>query len=327
MIRFFRQSYLIQYVVIALILIALWVPSFITGEVDMNYRSDVTPLYNLLANVLDFSRYAMIVFAFLLMAFEAVFFNAILASNQLITKVSTVGAVVFLLMMNLLPAQTTFTPFLLATVFILMFLHTVFSLYQTRDPEMYLLNAGIYLSLATMCYFPVIVLVVWGMVAFAIIHKGSFRLHLLPFIGFLFPYFIYFVVHFLVGDLMTVIQAYGNWFTEFHLTATHLSWPLYAIYGFLLLSVAMPLLMPRNYSFDKSVAFRLKMAMSIILILFGIFMLFVDPSPSSSGVFMLSLSILFSSELAYIDGLRWSSVTFIICILSVIALRYILLFV
>lgn len=293
----------------------------------MSYRCDVTPLYNLIANILDFSRYAMIGFAFLLMAFEAVFFNAILASNQLITKVSTVGSVVFLLMMNLLPEQTTFTPFLLSSVFILMFLHTVFSLYQTRDAELYLLNAGIYLSLATMCYFPAILLVVWGVIALSIIHKGSFRLHLLPFIGFLFPYFVYFVIHFLMGDLATVWQAYGNWFADFRLMTSQFSWPLVGLYGFLLLTVLMPVFMPRNYSFEKAVAPRLKVAMSIILVFFGIFMLFIGPIASSSGVFMLSLSILFSLELAYIDGLRWSSVSFIICILSVIALHYILLYI
>ena len=33
MIKFFRQSYAIQYVVIALLAIALWIPAFVAGKV------------------------------------------------------------------------------------------------------------------------------------------------------------------------------------------------------------------------------------------------------------------------------------------------------
>ena len=64
--------------------IALWVPSFILGNVDAALRSPVTPLYNLVADVLDFWPPMMLIFGMLLMAFEAVFFNSILASNQII---------------------------------------------------------------------------------------------------------------------------------------------------------------------------------------------------------------------------------------------------
>ena len=35
MIKFFRQSYAIQYVVVALLAIALWIPAFVSGKVTM----------------------------------------------------------------------------------------------------------------------------------------------------------------------------------------------------------------------------------------------------------------------------------------------------
>ena len=175
MIRFFRNSYLIQYVLIVLLVLALWIPSFITGNVDVTWRSAVAPLYNLIANIFDFWPPAMLLFAMLLMGFEAVFFNSLLSANQIIGMVHTLGAVVFLLLMNLLPVQTTFYPFLISSVFLLMFIHTLFAIYQSSRPELYLLNAGFYLSFATMCWFPSLVLAVWGIVSLSIIHKGSLR--------------------------------------------------------------------------------------------------------------------------------------------------------
>lgn len=326
MIRFFRNSYLIQYLAIALLIIALWIPSFSMGNVDVAWRSPVTPLYNLMADILDFWPPAMLVFAMLLMGFEAMFFNSILASNQIIGKVYTLGAVVFLLMLNLLPVQTTFYPFLLSSVFQLMFIHTMFAIYQTPRPELYLLNAGFYISFASMCWLPSLLLVVWGIVALAIIHKGSLRLHLIPFIGLLLPYFFFFAVRFLMGDLMPVLQAYGDYFTGFRLTVEGLGWPKVVLLGFLVLVLFVPMFAPHLFTLERSVAVRTKIAMTYNLLLLGIFLLFVESEPMRSGVLFIALSILFSYYLSYLDRLKWPNITFIILVVGVLAAHYIPLF-
>lgn len=326
MIRFFRNSYLIQYLAIALLIIALWIPSFVTGNVDVVWRSPVTPLYNLMADILDFWPPAMLVFAMLLMGFEAMFFNSILASNQIIGKVYTLGAVAFLLMLNLLPVQTTFYPFLLSSVFQLMFIHTMFAIYQTPRPELYLLNAGFYISFASMCWLPSLLLAVWGIVALAIIHKGSLRLHLIPFIGLLLPYFFFFAVRFLMGDLMPVLQAYGDYFTGFRLTVEGLGWPKVVLLGFLVLVLFVPMFAPHLFTLERSVAVRTKIAMTYNLLLLGIFLLFVESEPMRSGVLFIALSILFSYYLSYLDRLKWPNITFIILIVGVLAAHYIPLF-
>lgn len=326
MIRFFRNSYLIQYLAIALLIIALWIPSFAMGNVDVVWRSPVTPLYNLMADILDFWPPAMLVFAMLLMGFEAMFFNSILASNQIIGKVYTLGAVAFLLMLNLLPVQTTFYPFLLSSVFQLMFIHTMFAIYQTPRPELYILNAGFYISFASMCWLPSLLLAVWGIVALAIIHKGSLRLHLIPFIGLLLPYFFFFAVRFLMGDLMPVLQAYGDYFTGFRLTVEGLGWPKVVLLGFLVLVLFVPMFAPHLFTLERSVAVRTKIAMTYNLLLLGIFLLFVESKPMRSGVLFIALSILFSYYLSYLDRLKWPNITFIILVVGVLAAHYIPLF-
>lgn len=312
---------------IVLLLIALWIPSFITGNVDAAWRSPVTPFYNLVADVLDFWPPMMLIFGMLLMAFEAVFFNSIMASNQIIGKVNSLGAVVFLLMMNLLPQQTTFYPFLLASVFMLMFVHTMFSIYQTPHPELYLLNAGFFVSLATMCWFPSLLLAVWGIIALSIVHKGSFRLHLIPFIGLLFPYFLFFSFHFVKGDLLPVWQGYADYFLGFRLTMEGLTTLIMILLGFLVLVLFIPLLIPHHYTLDRTVAVRSKIAMTYNLLLLGIFLLFVGGNPMLSGVLFLALSILFSYYMAYLDKLKWANITFIVLMVAVLASHYLPLFI
>ena len=327
MIKFFRNSYLIQYVTIALLIIAFWVPTFITGNVDVAWRSPVTPLYNLVADILGFWPPAMMIFAMLIMGFDAMFFNSMLASNQIIGKVHTLGAVVFLLLMNLLPEQTTFYPFLLSSVFLLMFIHTLFAIYQTPRPELYLLNAGFYLSFATMCWFPSLLLAIWGIVALSIIHKGSLRLHLIPFVGLLLPYFFYFSAHFIMGDLLEVWQGYVDYFVGFQLSIGGFTWLKIVLLGFMVLALFIPLLMPQHYSLEKSVAVRTKIAMTYNLLLLGILMLFIGDEPMQSGVLFIALGILFSYDLAYLDKLKWSNYTLILLLVLVIASHYVPLFV
>ena len=95
MIKFFRQSYAIQYVVIALLAIALWIPAFISGKMTMGLDEPVTPLFNVIDRLLGFSPILQHVLVFVLLVLETLFFNAMLVKNQIVGKVSTMGAFVF----------------------------------------------------------------------------------------------------------------------------------------------------------------------------------------------------------------------------------------
>ncbi len=99
-----------------------------------------------------------------------------------------------------------------------------------------------------------------------------------------------------------------------------------AVMGFLLLVVTMPWFAPQNYAFEKSIAVRAKVTMTIVLLCFGILMLFFEDDPMQSGVLFIALSILFSYELAYLDRLKWPNVTFIVLMVLVLASHYVPLF-
>ena len=161
MIKFFRQSYAVQYVVIALLAIALWIPAFVSGKLTMGLGSPVTPIFNLMDDLLDFSPIAQHVFAFLLLVLETLIFNNMLVKSQVVGKVSTMGAFVFVLLMSLTGTQTNFYPFALSALFIILTINCLFETYQLPNPEINLLKAGVFIALASMCYFPSILLVSW----------------------------------------------------------------------------------------------------------------------------------------------------------------------
>lgn len=322
MIKFFRQSYIIQYIVLALLAVALWLPAFMSSTVDLTLTTPVTPIYNWFSGLLDASSLAMLITAFVLMVLEAMFFNSILVANQIIPKVSTMGAFVFLLFMNLTLTQTGFFPFALSLLFILAMIHICFLVFQHQNPEIYLFNAGACLALATMCYFPSIVLIAWILISLIISHFSSMRLLIIPVIGFLFPYFIYFAGTYLFGNLPSVLQGYSDYFANMSLTTDGFRGRYIALYAVLSVFVLMPLVNSGNYNFEKSVAVRAKMTMTIVLMLFSILLLFAGGNPLLHGLVFLALAIVATYDLSYVDKTGPANIVLTVFLILIFLNRY-----
>ena len=322
MIKFFRQSYIIQYIVLALLAIALWLPAFVSSSVDLTLTSPVTPIYNWFSGLLDASPLAMMITAFVLMVLEAMFFNSILVANQIIPKVSTMGAFVFLLFMNLTLAQTGFFPFALSLLFILAMIHICYLVYQNSNPEIYLFNAGVCLALATMCYFPSIVLIVWVLISLIVSHFTSLRLHIIPIIGFLFPYFIYFGGTYLFGDLPSVLHDYSDYLANVNLTTDGFRVRYIALLAMLAVFVLLPLVHSGNYNFEKSVFVRSKLMMTLFMLLFSILLLFMGGNPLLHGLVFLSLAIVATYDLSYVDKTGPANIVLTLFIILIFLNRY-----
>lgn len=320
MIKFFRQSYAVQYVVIALLAIALWIPAFGSAKVMMGLGEPVTPLFNLIDGLLGFSPIAQLVFAFFLLIVETLLFNAILVNNQIIGKVSTMGAFVFVLLMSLTQTQTSFYPFALSTIFILLLINALFEVYLAQKPELSLLKAGILVALASMCYFPAILLIVWALIAVHIEKKRSIRLELIPVAGFLFTYFFYFVGVYLFGDFLPMIHAYRDWFLGIRFSVSGFTLPIVLLLVFLIASALV--LVIGNSNLEKTVAVRVKMTMTMLLAVLGLLILFLGGNAFMNGLIFIVLSIVFSYAFAYLSTTGWANLVLMLFLLFVLANQY-----
>lgn len=322
MIKFFRQSYAIQYVVIALMAIALWVPAFLSGQAITGLESPVTPLFNLVNRLLGFSVIAQYAFAFLLIVLEALLFNAVLVNNQITGKVGTMAAFVFVLLMSLTCTQTQFYPFALATLFIVLMLKAFFEVHLSPNPEMSLLNAGLLIALASMCYFPAILLVVWAIIVLPMARKGSLRLALIPLLGFLAVYFLYFVGVFLFGNLKTVGQEYLGYFVSFHLTVAGFNYKIIILLSLLILSAVFLLFGGNKANLEKSVAVRTKISMMVVMLVFAVFLLFIGGNPLMHGLLFLVLSVLFAYAFSYMGNTGWANLLLTLFLILVFVNHY-----
>ena len=322
MIKFFRQSYAIQYVVIALMAIALWIPAFVSGKATMGLNEPVTPIYNLVDRLLSFSPIAQHAFAFVLLMVETLIFNAIMVNNQIVGKVSTMGAFVFVLLMSLTRTQINLYPFILSLVFILLAISNLFEIYLMPNPELNLLKTGIFIALASMCYFPSIVLVLWVLFALPIAKKGSLRLQLIPIFGFLFLYFVYFVWVFLFGDFQTLLTGYRDYFTSIKFSVRGFNYKIICLLSVLVVSTIFLLMGSGSASFEKTVAVRTKISMTVIMAAFALLLLFLGGNVLMNGLIFIVLAILISYAFSYTSNTGWVNLFLTLFLMLVFANHY-----
>ena len=322
MIKFFRQSYAVQYVVLALLAIALWVPAFLSGKMTMGLDEPVTPLYNLVNRLLSYSPILQHGVAFLLLVLETLIFNAMMVNHQIVGKVSTMGAFVFVLLMSLTVTQTNFYPFAFATLFILLTIGNLFDTYMLPNPEVNLLKAGVFIALASMCYFPAILLILWVIIVLPVAKKGSLRLELIPIFGFLFVYFVYFVCMFLFGDFHTLLLGYKDYFTSFHFSVEGFNlWNIILLALMIVLTV-LTFFGGNNANFEKTVAVRTKISMTFILAIFALLTLFVGTNVLMNGLVFIVLSILLSYTFSYMGNTGWANLILTLFIILVFVNHY-----
>ncbi len=322
MIKFFRQSYAIQYVVIALMAIALWIPAFVSGKATMGLNEPVTPIYNLVDRLLSFSPIAQHAFAFVLLMVETLIFNAIMVNNQIVGKVSTMGAFVFVLLMSLTRTQINLYPFILSLVFILLAISNLFEIYLMPNPELNLLKTGVFIALASMCYFPSIVLVLWVLFALPIAKKGSLRLQLIPIFGFLFLYFVYFVWVFLFGDFQTLLTGYRDYFTSIKFSVRGFNYKIICLLSVLVVSTIFLLMGSGSASFEKTVAVRTKISMTVIMAAFALLLLFLGGNVLMNGLIFIVLAILISYAFSYTNNTGWVNLFLTLFLMLVFANHY-----
>lgn len=326
MLKFFKHNYIAQLVVIVLLLVALWIPVFVQNISDIAVGMPTTPLYNLIADIFGSSNAAMTIFTFIVFGLSVLFFNSMLSVNQLVTRNSSIGAFVFVLCLCSVPIQDEFYPFLLASPLIMMVIQTIYLIYQIEKPEPYLMNAGVFVAIASMIYFPAIVLILWVLVAIIIMDVRGIKRSMIPVMGFLIPYFILFVCFYFNRTLIENIEHYSLTFDVLSLERLGMTTlemiALILVFVFLVLS----LMMIKSENADNSVSTRKKVNVTVLLFVFGFLMLFMQKPVVCNGLIFMALAVFVSMALCYVKKTKIIDIVLFILMLAIIANQYLPLF-
>lgn len=326
MLKFFRHNYIAQLIAIVLLLVALWIPAFVSQLHDTAVGLPTTPLYNLIAGLFDSSSSAMTVLTFVVFSLCVLFFNSMLSVNQLVTRNSSIGAFVFVLCLCCVQIQDEYYPFILANTFIMMAMQTIYLIYQVEKPEAYLMNSGFFVAIASMFYYPAIILIIWVLLSLIIMDIKELKHFLIPVFGFLFPYFVLFVCFYFNHSLNDRLQDYALAFNDLGLEKLGLT--IMGTIALILVFVFMglSLMMIKSGNADNSVATRKKVNVTLWLFGFSFIMLFMQKPVVCNGLIFMVLAVVVSMALCYVKKSKIVDIALIILMLAIIANQYLPLF-
>lgn len=185
-IRFFKNNNPSLYFILPFFALALWIGAFInTPAVAASHN---TMLFTACADLLNRIPYLSTTIAFLLLIGQSFLINHLVNENELITRKSFLPALFYIVYMSNNSAMLTFHPTLVANLFILFAINKILNSYRKNYAFADAFDAGMFLSIATLFYFPSCMLLPLLGIGLIIFRSYNWREWLISFFGVLIPF-------------------------------------------------------------------------------------------------------------------------------------------
>ncbi len=250
LIHFFRKSYLLQYLLLLLLTILLWIGAIIHPQVNpIDTEPFLTPGYSLLFSLLNYNHVLHVIIALILVISGALVFNYSLAKFDLVPKNTLVPAMVYIVLMSYSPGLLSLHPAALPALFTVLILYYLFQVYTEEEAYAQTYNIGLLIGISSLFYFPFVFFILFIWLTFIVYRLYFWREWMIPLTGIITPYLFLFTYYFLIGNLEPAYLAYADYFSKLTLF---------------------------NFSFEFSVMNYIITALIILLFLWSAFLLLSD---------------------------------------------------
>lgn len=315
-IKFFRHSYIHQYLLFFVFALALWMPTFLNPPY-IGAQSTSTPLYNLLIQLTN-SKLIWAILAFGMLLLQSLFFNLILINNDFIRRTSLLGSVLYFSLMSHHPSFQQFNPVLVSHFFLLMTIYYSLHMYGKESVLRNSFRLGFYIGLATLFYLPSIFFLILIYFTLLIFRVSYWRQWLIPLFSFFTPYVFLFTYYFVTDKLYLFSSYFEDFFNGFTI-----SWPYNDTFS-LITSIALGIIILMSFvntirrKSEKSVYVRKKIIFFIYFFLISLISLLISTeSMTSFTTFIIPISLFVA---VYFNDLRktlWIEIFFACIIVSI----------
>ncbi|KAF0129378.1 MAG: hypothetical protein FD155_2606 [Bacteroidetes bacterium] len=305
-IRFLRSSFVSQYVLIVFTALILWLPAFISPP-EPATADLLSPGYSFLLPFFAHFPFLSVLLAFLLLLFQAFLLNSILANYQMIGRVSSIASFVFVVVMSLSPEQTRMYPLLLALPLLLLAVAVMFRMYESVDNELDIFNTAFLISLASMLFFPVVVMIIWVYFSLFIMRITKPRSWIIPIIGLFTPYLFLATYYFMQNQLIAKSLVYSavTKVISFQIALP----PIVSLVtlGVLLLIVFKSFSLSYSNIVDNNISIRKRKAIMNAMIFTGMFLLFFkSDNVMQRLLILLPITVFMAFSYTFIKKYFWA---------------------
>jgi hypothetical protein len=208
MIKFFSTQQIISLIVILpLLMLGLWLPNFIepTG-IYIPTNQFPSPFFDFLVNSFKPESILLKIVSFLAIFIQGILFNAILNQQELLKKRNYLPSLFYVLIMSSFSGLQNFNPLIITNFLLLPIFSLLNNFYLKRNIKTELFAMGILIGVASLFYFPLIVLVIYLFLALIIITSPEWRHFFIIIVGALFPYYWFYALKYLFNSPVQLLS-------------------------------------------------------------------------------------------------------------------------
>ena len=206
MLNLFRQNTAFAALMMVLIALLLKLPVFLSQPPYEFIQT--APLANKaftwLKEIPNFLLWSYIL-STLLVIIQALFLNYIVVQHGILYKDTLLPGLFFVILNSIYPEQAQLTPQLISNTFIILMFQRLCFLYESANPLLIVLDAGMYLGTALLFNYDVAVFLPYILISVVIFTSFNIRYLALSIIGITIPLYFAAVAFYLTGDLETVV--------------------------------------------------------------------------------------------------------------------------
>lgn len=184
-----------------LVLMVMWV--FILPKPEIINTENAFPLFLYVFQIVRQSRIALIVISLFFVVLQAFFLTNVINKQGVLRETSHLPALLYVVLMSCFPEQLSFNPLLFANFFIIVFLNSIFNFYRSDTAVFEVFNAGVFIGLASLFYWPCLFLFPLTMASLFVLRPFNIREWAVSFLGVLLPFVFFGVVLFWL-DMLSV---------------------------------------------------------------------------------------------------------------------------
>ncbi|MCB0821218.1 MAG: hypothetical protein KDC09_00875 [Bacteroidales bacterium] len=214
-IRFFKSSYLPQYVALIMLGIALWLPSLFKANTLLNFNSDLAePGYGLVLNLFSPDSFFGITISFLFTMGSALLFNFVLERHELTTRNSLLPAFIFILFTGILPGLHWFHQSIIPVFLLILLLNNLLEMHNIEEGYSQVFYAGVLIALSSLFSFQSVFFILLVYLSFFVFRIYYWREWVIVLIGLINVYLLLWVYYFWTDNLNEVFTEYLRYFGE-----------------------------------------------------------------------------------------------------------------
>ncbi len=185
-IRFFKSDQPASLVLLPLAAIPAWIFTF--SKDTSLYTAHVMPFFEPIGRLGSEYPTAALIMALAALIAGAFLINFLVLRHELTSRPGYLPALLYLVFMSAGPGLTCLHPLLFANLFIIIALHKVLNTYRKDRAFSEAFDAGFYISIASLFYFPAILLILLVGISFLVIRPFIWREWVIAAMGLTVPY-------------------------------------------------------------------------------------------------------------------------------------------